>query len=91
MSTDPRKAPGADLPAWVDHIARELGVDPALVDVDRVLGVAADVAHSVARPAVPVTMLVAGLAVAAGRTGDDVLATVERAALAWSSDESVLP
>ncbi len=81
MSEDPRRAPGADLPAWVAHIAAELGVDPALVDVDRILGVAGDVARSVARPAVPVTMLIAGVALAAGRT--DVLDVVEREAQAW--------
>lgn len=91
MSTDPRRAPGADLPAWVEHVAGELGVDPALVDIERILDVATDVAHSVARPAVPVTMLVAGLAIASGRSGEDVLATARRAALAWASDENVLP
>lgn len=91
VSTDPRRAPGADLPAWVDHVAAELGVDPALVDIERILDVATDVAHSVARPAVPVTMLVAGLAIASGRSAEDVLATARRAALAWASDENVLP
>lgn len=81
MSEDPRRAPGADLPAWLDHVAGVLGVDPALVDVDRVLQVASDVAHSVARPAVPVTMLVAGLALASGRP--DALDVIEREAQAW--------
>jgi len=83
MSEDPRRAPGADLPAWLAHIARELGVDLSLVDVERVLNVSGDVAHSVARPAVPVTMMIAGAALAAGRT--DVLDVVEREAQAWAA------
>jgi hypothetical protein len=83
MSEDPRRAPGADLPAWVAHIAAELGVDVSLVDVDRILSVASDVAHSVARPAVPVTSLVAGIALAAGRA--DALDVVEREAQAWAA------
>ncbi|AEI10615.1 DUF6457 domain-containing protein [Cellulomonas gilvus] len=83
--TDPRTAPGADLPQWVAHVTALLGVDPGAVDVDRLLGLSSDVAHAVARPAVPVTMFVAGLA-AAGRTPDEVaalLADVEAAARAW--------
>ena len=86
--TDPRRAPGADLPQWVAHVVAQLGVDAELVDVDRLLNVSSDVAHSVARPAVPVTMFVAGLA-AAGRTPDEVtalLAEVETAARAWDDE-----
>ncbi|UJP40702.1 DUF6457 domain-containing protein [Cellulomonas palmilytica] len=83
--TDPRRAPGADLPLWVEHLTSRLGVDPALVDVDRILDLSSGVAHSVARPAVPVSMFVAGLA-AAGRSPDEIaalLAEVDEAAAAW--------
>ena len=86
--TDPRRAPGADLPEWVAHVTERYGIDPALVDVDRLLNVSSEVAHTVARPAVPVTMFVAGLA-AAGRTPDEVaalLANVEAAAQAWGDE-----
>ncbi|MBT0993410.1 molybdopterin-guanine dinucleotide biosynthesis protein MobA [Cellulomonas sp. DKR-3] len=86
--TDPRRAPGADLPQWVAHVTDRLGVDPALVDVDRLLNVSSEVAHTVARPAVPVTMFVAGLA-AAGRTPDEIavlLADVEASARAWDDE-----
>jgi len=74
--TDPRRAPGADLPQWVAHLTERLGVDPALVDIDRLLPLSSDVAHSVARPAVPVSMFVAGLA-AAGRSSDEIAALLE--------------
>jgi hypothetical protein len=86
--TDPRRAPGADLPQWVAYVVERFGVDPALVDVERLLNVSSDVAHSVARPAVPVTMFVAGLA-AAGRTPDEVaalLGDIEAAAQAWGDE-----
>ncbi|GEA80871.1 DUF6457 domain-containing protein [Cellulomonas sp. CW35] len=85
--TDPRRAPGADLPQWVEHLTTRLGVDPALVDVDRLLELSSGVAHSVARPAVPVSMFVAGLA-AAGRSPDEIaalLADVDSAAAAWGA------
>jgi hypothetical protein len=81
--TDPRRAPGADLPQWVAYVVERFGVD-----VDRLLNVSSDVAHSVARPAVPVTMFVAGLA-AAGRTPDEVaalLGDIEAAAQAWGDE-----
>ena len=64
MTDDPRRAPGADLPVWIDQLCEALGVDRALVDIDRILEVSSTVAHQVARPAVPVSMFVAGLAAA---------------------------
>jgi hypothetical protein len=64
MTDDPRRAPGADLPRWIDDLCEALGVDRSLVDIDRVLEVSSSVAHQVARPAVPVSMFVAGLAAA---------------------------
>lgn len=88
--SDPRRAPGADLPEWVEHLASSLGVDPALVDVDRILALSSEVAHGVARPAVPISMFVAGLA-AAGRTPDEiatVLAQVETTAQAWGAERA---
>jgi hypothetical protein len=64
MTDDPRRAPGADLPEWIDQLCAALGVDRAMVDIDRILEVSSSVAHQVARPAVPVSMFVAGLAAA---------------------------
>jgi CO/xanthine dehydrogenase Mo-binding subunit len=50
------------LESWVDELATALGVDPAEVDVTRLLDVARDAAHSVARPAAPLTTYLVGLA-----------------------------
>jgi hypothetical protein len=86
MTDDPRRAPGADLPEWIDQITTALGVDRELVDIDRLLQVSSDVAHQVARPAVPVTMFVAGLAAAASNPSD-VLAWIEARAAAWPADQ----
>lgn len=87
MSQDPRRAPGADLPQWIDRLTTEIGVDRSLVDIDRILELASDVAHQVARPAVPVTLFVAGVA-AAGGTPEDVeriLRIVEQHAQQWAT------
>jgi len=86
MTDDPRRAPGADLPEWIDQITTALGVERELVDIDRLLQVSSDVAHQVARPAVPVTMFVAGLA-AASSNPSDVLAWIEARASAWTTDQ----
>ena len=86
MTDDPRRAPGADLPEWIDQITTALGVERELVDIDRLLQVSSDVAHQVARPAVPVTMFVAGLA-AASSNSSDVLAWIEARAAAWTADQ----
>ncbi|GEM00169.1 DUF6457 domain-containing protein [Cellulomonas terrae] len=86
MTDDPRRAPGADLPEWIDQITTALGVERELVDIDRLLQVSSDVAHQVARPAVPVTMFVAGLA-AASSNPSDVLAWVEARAAEWTAEQ----
>ncbi|KQT01938.1 DUF6457 domain-containing protein [Cellulomonas sp. Leaf395] len=86
MTDDPRRAPGADLPEWIDQITAALGVERELVDIERLLQVSADVAHQVARPAVPVTMFVAGLA-AASSNPSDVLAWLETRAAAWTAEQ----
>lgn len=64
-----------DLEGWVRSAGRELGVDPDGVDVDLLLALAREVAHGVARPAVPLTGFLVGYAV--GR-GDGDRATLER-------------
>ena len=54
------------LDEWTAQVTAELGLDPALVDRDRVLDLARDVAHGVARPAAPLTAYLLGLAVGRG-------------------------
>jgi hypothetical protein len=62
------QTPG-DLDRWVQVVAAGLGVDPAALDRDLVLDLTRDVAHTVARPAVPLTTFLMGMAVGAG-SGD---------------------
>ncbi|MGN8244429.1 DUF6457 domain-containing protein [Cellulomonas soli] len=95
MSEDPRRAPGADLHVWTAALAEALGVDPAVVDVAEVLDVAGDVAHQVARPAAPLSLFVAGIAVGAAGGDEaavaDVLARVRAAAASWAADDTGSP
>ena len=86
MSDDPRRAPGADLPAWVDRLTTELGVDRGAVDIDRILELASDVAHGVARPAVPISLFVAGLAAGRGADGGPTLDRVSQLATSWGDE-----
>ena len=86
MSDDPRRAPGADLPAWVEALTTELGVDAGAVDIDRILELASDVAHGVARPAVPISLFIAGLAVGRGAHGGATLDRVSELATAWGDE-----
>jgi uncharacterized protein DUF6457 len=65
---------------WVAAVAAELGIDELEVDVEQVLDLAADAAHSVVRPAAPLTTFVAGLAAGrAGGSADDVREALDAA------------
>ena len=66
--TQPALTP-SDLDRWVLEVADALGVDPGVMDRDLVLDLTRDVAHTVARPAVPLTTLLMGVAIGA-RGGD---------------------
>lgn len=69
----PSSAPTpSDLHRWVAAVAERLDVHPDALDVDVLLDLARDVAHTVARPAVPLTTFLAGYAVA--RHGGDRVA-----------------
>jgi hypothetical protein len=65
---------------WVDTLATELGIDPAVVDRTLLLDVARDAAHQVARPAAPLTTFLVGYA--AGRHGGGAQAVADAAAAA---------
>lgn len=65
--------------SWVTALAAELNV-PVPEDTSVILDVAKDAAHSVARPAAPVTTYLQGYAVAQGADPQDVARIVARLA-----------
>ncbi|WP_159940139.1 MULTISPECIES: DUF6457 domain-containing protein [unclassified Nocardiopsis] len=79
------------LTEWAELVRRELdltGTEPLRKeDVDRVLDLARDAAHSVARPAAPLTTYLLGVAVGQGADPDAAAAALSRLAVA-QSDES---
>jgi hypothetical protein len=72
---DGHGAAGSDGPIhdWAAQLAQALGIPAVPVDVPLLLDAARDVAHSVNRPAVPVTMYLVGYA-AAARGGSEAAA-----------------
>jgi hypothetical protein len=81
---------GSELNRWLLAVCDELGIDPGAIDIDVVLDLARDVAHGVGRPAVPLTNVLVGVAVASG-TGDRaeldrVVARVGALATRWAAD-----
>ncbi|WP_026122371.1 DUF6457 domain-containing protein [Nocardiopsis halotolerans] len=75
---------------WAEAVRRELdltGTEPLRKeDVDRVLDLARDAAHSVARPAAPLTTYLMGVAVGRGADPAEVAAALSRLALAQSDE-----
>lgn len=71
MSTYP---PGLD--RWAAEVAPALGLGDVQVPTGLLLDVTRDVAHSVLRPAGPITTYLIGLAVANGMSADDAAAKV---------------
>ncbi len=63
---DDREVP-PELESWVETLVYEFGLDPQQVPLGALLGLAADAAHGVTRPAAPVSAFVAGLV--AGQQG----------------------
>lgn len=76
------------LTEWARLVSAELELPEELDkdDVDRLLEVARDAAHSVARPAAPLTTYLLGLAVGRGADPDRAAALVQRLALAQADD-----
>ncbi|MEP7191915.1 MAG: NTP transferase domain-containing protein [Actinomycetota bacterium] len=67
---------------WINAVCAELGL-PAEVNVDVVLDVARVAAHSVERPAAPVTTFLLGLVVAAGMDVEEAAAKIQDLAQVW--------
>jgi hypothetical protein len=71
------------LEEWTALVCEELGIDPARLDRDAILGVTKDVAHGVARPAAPLTAYLLGLAQGAGTAPQDAEARLSAMAANW--------
>ncbi|MGB3697085.1 MAG: DUF6457 domain-containing protein [Gordonia sp. (in: high G+C Gram-positive bacteria)] len=81
MTTYP---PGLD--RWVAELAPALGLADASVPTALLLDATREVAHTVLRPAGPVTTYLIGLAVAGGMSAEDAAARVHELVLAHASD-----
>jgi molybdopterin-guanine dinucleotide biosynthesis protein A len=75
-----------DMQEWIDAVRQALGVDVTL-DIDAILDVARDAAHTVDRPAAPVTAYLLGAAVAAGADPAQAAAVVSDLARGWGAPE----
>ena len=67
---------------WIDAVCAELDL-PADVNVDVVLDVARVAAHTVERPAAPVTTFLLGVAVAGGMDVSEAAAKIQDLAGTW--------
>lgn len=76
---------------WSKLVFEELelsGSEPLQkADVDRILDLARDAAHSVARPAAPLTTYLLGVAVGGGADPEEAAAALGRLALAHAEGE----
>jgi len=64
----------SDLERWAAALAAELDLDLADLDVQALLDVARDAAHSVVRPAAPVTTFLVGYAAGRRAAAGDAIA-----------------
>jgi Domain of unknown function (DUF6457) len=73
---------------WVATLCQDLGVDPKDPDVSEILDLARDAAHTVARPAAPLTTFVVGYAAGMRGGGREVIAATVRQAMAAIAAEA---
>jgi hypothetical protein len=64
------------LDEWSTAVCIALGVPPEALDRDVVLDLARETAHSIARPAAPLTAYLAGVAVGRGANPDEVATAI---------------
>jgi hypothetical protein len=76
----------SELDDWTDALCAELGLDPKEVDQNAVLNLARVAAHTVDRPAAPLTTYLLGVAVGRGLPLAETVAKLEQAARGWSAD-----
>jgi Domain of unknown function (DUF6457) len=71
------------LDEWAEALCTELGIDPGEGTQKTVLNLARVVAHTVDRPAAPLTSYFLGVAVGQGQPLADVAAKVQQLARGW--------
>ena len=71
---------------WTDALCAELGLDPKDVDQKTVLNLARVAAHTVDRPAAPLTAYALGVAVGRGQPLAETAAKPQQLARGWSAD-----
>jgi hypothetical protein len=74
------------LDQWTAAVCAELGIDPGSESTKTVLNLARVVAHSVDRPAAPLTAYLLGVAVGHGQPLADTAMRLQRLARAWPDD-----
>ncbi|WP_435747466.1 DUF6457 domain-containing protein [Microbacterium sp. PMB16] len=91
MTDKPSHLPVEALDEWTTAVCARLDLDRTDVDVARILDLARDVAHGVARPAAPLSAFLVGLA--AGRAGgspdaaETASAAISDLAATWRTDD----
>jgi len=68
---------------WTDALCAELGLDPAEASQKTVLNLARVVAHTVDRPAAPLTAYFLGIAVGRGQPLAETAARLQQLAAGW--------
>jgi hypothetical protein len=68
---------------WAEALCAELGIDPSEATQKTVLNLARVVAHTVDRPAAPLTSYFLGVAVGRGQPLDQVAVKIQRLARDW--------
>ena len=83
---DAERSTMSTLDDWTDMLCAELGLDPEDVSQKTVLNLARVVAHTVDRPAAPLTAYFLGVAVGRGAPLAETAAKLQQIALGWSAD-----
>jgi Domain of unknown function (DUF6457) len=76
---------------WTDAVCAELGLDPGDATQKTVLNLARVVAHTVDRPAAPLTSFFLGCAVGSGQPLAETAARLQQLAREWQADASGEP
>jgi len=68
---------------WTDALCAELGLDPKEVNQKTVLNLARVAAHTVDRPAAPLSTYILGVAVGRGTPLEETAAKIQQLARGW--------